>query len=113
MRMWMVPPETMCRQHLLGEHLECHMFLGSLLRGVDISGYIKKGFCYPSLLKDRHDALALEMLRRGYKHNTLFEPSDCAHLPFPKPNVKELLRALHARCLLCESKYRNATVVRS
>ena len=25
MRMWMLPPETMCRKHLLGEHVELHM----------------------------------------------------------------------------------------
>ena len=26
MRMWMVNPRIMCRQHLLGEHVEIHMF---------------------------------------------------------------------------------------
>ena len=33
MRMWMVDPQIMCRQHLLGEHTEMHMFVGTLKRG--------------------------------------------------------------------------------
>jgi hypothetical protein len=28
MRMWMVNPRIMCGNHLLGEHLETHMFYG-------------------------------------------------------------------------------------
>lgn len=38
MRMWMLPPETMCRKHLLGEHVELHMLLGSLRRGKTLTG---------------------------------------------------------------------------
>lgn len=42
MRMWKVNPKNMCRQHLLGEHVECHMFVGAILKGISLSGYIKK-----------------------------------------------------------------------
>ena len=38
MRMWMLPPECMCRKHLLGEHVELHMLLGSMRRGKSIEG---------------------------------------------------------------------------
>ena len=31
-------PETMCRKHLLGEHVELHMLLGSLRRGKTLTG---------------------------------------------------------------------------
>lgn len=36
MRMWMLPTAGMCRKHLLGEHVELHMLLGSLRRGKNI-----------------------------------------------------------------------------
>lgn len=36
MRMWMVPPELMCRQHLLGEHVELHMFVGAINKGTSV-----------------------------------------------------------------------------
>jgi Pyrimidine dimer DNA glycosylase len=32
MRMWLVDPRLMCSQHLLGEHVELHMLVGSLNR---------------------------------------------------------------------------------
>lgn len=40
MRMWMLPPETMCRKHLLGEHVELHMLLGTMKRGRRIDGFL-------------------------------------------------------------------------
>lgn len=40
MRMWMVPPRHMCRKHLLGEHVELHMFVGSIKNGVRVEGYL-------------------------------------------------------------------------
>jgi hypothetical protein len=41
MRMWMVPTKIMCDKHLLGEHVEHHMFLGSLKQGFNLDGYVK------------------------------------------------------------------------
>jgi hypothetical protein len=70
MRLWMVVPTMMCRQHLLGEHLECHMFAGSIRRGIDLSGYYEHGLFEIHSLKKRHDALVVEMCRRGYTHKT-------------------------------------------
>ena len=40
MRMWMLPTAGMCRKHLLGEHVELHMLLGSLRRGKNIEGFL-------------------------------------------------------------------------
>ena len=47
MRMWMLPPETMCRKHLLGEHVELHMLLGSLRRGKNIDGFLAGSWWTP------------------------------------------------------------------
>jgi len=70
MRLWLVNPKIMCRKHLLGEHLECHMFVGTLNKGISVEGYVSKGLLETSKLKERHDALAYEIISRGYKHNS-------------------------------------------
>jgi hypothetical protein len=66
----MVDPKIMCRQHLLGEHNECHMFAGTMRKGISIDGYIKNNCCEPESIVSRHDELASEMTLRGYKHKT-------------------------------------------
>ena len=41
MRMWMVDPKIMCRKHLLGEHVEHHMFVGTINKRISIVGYLR------------------------------------------------------------------------
>lgn len=38
MRMWMVDPATMCDRHLLGEHAEIHMAIGTIAKGRSVAG---------------------------------------------------------------------------
>ncbi len=66
--MWHVNPKIMCRAHLLGEHVEMHMFAGSIRKGVSIKGYVAGGLVDTRLLQARHDRLAAELVRRGYNH---------------------------------------------
>ena len=68
--MWCVDVSKMCRQHLLGEHVECHMFVGTINKGIDVRGYLARGLLQPSLLQERHDQLAKEIERRGYSHKS-------------------------------------------
>ncbi len=68
MRMWMLPPRKLCRRHLLGEHVEIHMAVASLRLGKSLDGFIAKGLLELSSLRKRHDELAEEMVRRGYRH---------------------------------------------
>ena len=68
MRMWLVDPKIMCKNHLLGEHLELHMLAGCLRKGKNIRGYIEGGLVDPSALLKRHDELVSEMKYRGYNH---------------------------------------------
>lgn len=77
MRMWMVNPAVMCRKHLLGEHVELHMFVGSINRGISMTRYLSDGLLEPAALRARHEELVKEMERRGYKHNSI--------LPLHKP----------------------------
>jgi hypothetical protein len=72
-RIWDLPPERLCRQHLLGEHRELHALWVILTQG-------RKGFArHPETarwrgklkaLYRRHEKLVAEMGRRGYKHAT-------------------------------------------
>jgi hypothetical protein len=97
--MWMVDPKTLCRNHLLGEHVECHMFVGTLNKGASIKGYIDKGLLEIHNLKRRHSSLVSEMKRRGFLHNS----------PLPKYknkkrgriNIIENLDCLSERCSKC------------
>jgi len=70
-RIWDVPPQALCRQHLLGEHRELHGLWNVLTQG-------KQGYSrHPETLRWvgrtkalwlRHEALVAEMERRGYRH---------------------------------------------
>jgi hypothetical protein len=69
-RMWMVDPKVMCTQHLLGEHVECHMFVGTILKGTQLTGYLDNRLLETHNLRARHDELADEMTRRGMNHKS-------------------------------------------
>ncbi|MEO6873817.1 MAG: pyrimidine dimer DNA glycosylase/endonuclease V [Opitutaceae bacterium] len=77
MRIWDVPPELLCRQHLLGEHRELHAVWTVVTEG-------KRGYArHPETLRwigklaalhRRHGALIVEMERRGYRHASPLDP---------------------------------------
>ena len=99
MRQWLVNPRLMCRKHLLGEHVEHHMFVGTLNKGISIKGYLEKGLLETHSLIKRHNELVKEMKKRGFNHNS----------PLPKfqkvrkgkINVSENLKELRKRCEEC------------
>jgi hypothetical protein len=68
--MWMIDPRFLCRQHLLGCHLEHHMFLGALKKKKKLKGFFLNNCFEPKSLKASHDEIVLEMLHRTYQHNT-------------------------------------------
>ena len=43
MRMWMIDPKMLCKKHLLGEHVELHMFVGTINKNKKLDGYKKNG----------------------------------------------------------------------
>jgi len=65
MRMWMVNPALMCRQHLLGEHVELHMLVGTLLRKKSIAGFVDNDLIEVHSVRERHSEVVREMQRRG------------------------------------------------
>ena len=76
MRIWDIPPEKLCRNHLLGEHRELHAIWSILI-------HHKKGYAYhPETLRwkgkqkalyHRHERLVKEMVRRNYHHYSPLE----------------------------------------
>ncbi len=70
MRMWNVNPAIMCNKHLLGEHVEMHMFIGCIKKNKSLRGYIENGLVELNNICYRHYRLVEEMRRRGMNHNT-------------------------------------------
>jgi len=98
--MWGVNPALLCDKHLLGEHVEMHMFAGSVRKGISTKGYEQKGLVVLSRIRLRHDALAKEMKRRGMNHRSpmdLIVDGRKGGWLDEKKNLKELKR----RCGEC------------
>jgi hypothetical protein len=102
MRMWNVHPKLMCRQHLLGEHLEMHMFQEHVRHNRSLIGYVKNGLVEVHNIRKRHDILAEELLRRGYNHHSPMYPA-----PFYEAGEVSVLNSLHElqrRCTECKAR---------
>jgi translation initiation factor 2 beta subunit (eIF-2beta)/eIF-5 len=111
MRQWLVDPKKMCKRHLLGEHVEHHMFISILLKKKNIKGYIENDLIEPLSLQQRHDELVEEMISRGYSHNSPlnFNKSILEYLPVEyinhKINRQNSERLLFLRCNQCGKKH--------
>jgi len=102
MRMWLTPPKLLCRQHLLGEHLEMHMFIGTIKKGINVSGYIETGLLDPNKLQERHDELVSEMEKRGYSHYSPLESVDISYIDGKACiDAEGNLKELSSRCEEC------------
>ena len=98
----------------MGEHNEMHMLVGSIKKhphGEAIAqGHAKKGQINTALIQERHDALAAEMVRRGYDHDSPMEYDD--ELDIGKvtasrdPNIEapDLKTELADRCIECRKR---------
>ena len=102
MRMWMIDPRLMCSKHLCGEHVECHMLVGSILKNRNIEGFLARGLLEPQNLQTRHDALAAEMGRRGFHHKSPLKPysTDKTGAVLPRVSILEL----SSRCEKCRQR---------
>ncbi len=101
----MVDPRIMCRQHLLGEHAEVHMFIGTINRGNSVKGYLEKGLLEIHSLYARHDELVREMKNRNYRHDSPTskkwkQARNLGSVDKDK-NLKQLIR----RCSRCRERY--------
>ncbi len=108
----MIPPQMMCDKHLLGEHLELHMFVGCIEKGKSIEGYIQNGLVEVHHIRTRHDEIVKEMLARGMNHNTPISNSYKLKLIAGKVDVEKNGVELMTRCLLCRCKAQEITNLR-
>lgn len=108
--MWLVDPRYMCQQHLLGEHVEMHMFHTTLSKKMLVTGYISNNLLEPESLLARHQALEAEMIRRGMNHMSPMDvqpslsyliDSDRTH----KIDREAALAELHNRCPECRERF--------
>lgn len=101
MRMWMVDPKVMCQKHLCGEHAELHMFVGTIKKRISVTGYVETGLFDSRYLISRHEALAAEMLARGYNHKSPL-PTDFDPEEFPgNIDSENSLQEMARRCMVC------------
>jgi len=77
MRIWDLPVECLCRNHLLAEHRELHAIWSIIID--DKRGYSK----HPEVMRwhgrlgalwKRHEQERVEMTRRGYAHESPLNP---------------------------------------
>lgn len=106
MRMWMVDPKIMCKNHLLGEHVELHMIVGSLNKKKKMDGYANNNLLEINSIKDRHNKLVEEMISRNIRHNSILKDFDSSYLTNNIVNtkvdsIKSKNDLLH-RCIKCK-----------
>lgn len=108
MRMWIgIDPSQLCNQHLLGEHGEIHKHRHNYVKRHSIANRIKyPAQVVPGLMKERHDALAAEMKRRGINHKSPYRMPSLAHLSleetFPRTSKRHNMADLCFRCAECK-----------
>jgi hypothetical protein len=114
MRQWLTDPKIQCRKHLVAEHVEHHMFIGTFKQQKQINGYIKNNLIEPKLLEERHNNLVNEMINRNYNHHTPIESQNeinnlMSYLPL---SVQEYvidrnrsLLDLISRCDICLDRF--------
>lgn len=113
MRMWMVDPRFLCRKHLLGCHLEHHMFLGAMKKGKRLKGFFINNCFEPKSLKSSHDLIVLEMQHRMYNHQTPLQQEELdealKNLTDEEKNwcidKDAALKNLLMRCVECGSRF--------
>lgn len=100
MRMWMVKPNLLCRQHLLGEHFELHKAVANLDHsGTWAKSLTRKGFLEPQNFVKRHNKIVKEMKKRGYKHKSSLSYSGIDLKG--KVDINKSIRDLKERCKEC------------
>jgi len=99
MRMWNVETSQMCDKHLLGEHVEMHMFVGTINQGKSINGYVNNGLVEVDNLRKRHDKISREMRKRGMNHASPLP--DYKKIQIGNVNIKKNEIELKRRCKNC------------
>ena len=111
MRMWGISPSLLCKQHLLGEHGEIHKHRHNFVKMHRITKRISPVVqIEPENMQKRHDELSLEMLRRGYNHNSPYEQPDISYLKpeerYASIDINISIADLTIRCEECTKNFK-------
>jgi len=105
-RQWLVEPREMCKQHLLGEHLEAHIFLSKMQKGYKLDGFRKGSMFFgASYVQYRHDLIA-EVLNQPHKTPLLLQDLKVEKYPYIAPTSKDFEKSsndLYGRCERCRN----------
>jgi hypothetical protein len=82
-----------------------HYFLGALLAGKRIDGYINNGLVEVHNIIKRHNELAEEMKRRRYNHKS--PAQECNLWECGWVNAEQNIIELHRRCTECRERIEN------
>lgn len=105
MRMWGAPVTHLCNKHLFGEHVEMHMFVGTIKAGKSIRGYVDNNLITPSLIHKRHEELAEEITKRGFTHKSPLPDYDIPEEFLNHVMDKEKSKNdLFSRCEMCRKR---------
>lgn len=103
MRQWGVDPKFLCTKHLLGEHVEHHMFIGTLKKDKSIKGFLDKKLFDPTNVYKRHDELVKEMTFRNMNHKSPLEVIDKV-LVKSTIDIQANIFELQRRCSECRKR---------
>lgn len=112
MRQWLCNPKILCRKHLLGEHVEIHMFVGHINKGKKVTKFLSNNLLEVESLESRHEELVKEMVSRGYKHNSPFQGLLPHNIPNTKIDKMSALTELVNRCPECQKNFHQRNVDR-
>lgn len=107
MRMWMIDPKFLCNKHLLGEHVEIHMAVGTVIKGRSLQGFIDKRILQPQSFISRHQALVNEMTHRNMRHRSPLPSFILKDNHFCIVDQNQSRHELTQRCVLCQNKMKN------
>jgi hypothetical protein len=121
-RHWLAKPELMCMQHRAGEHLECHMMLGSMQRGKSMQGFYDNGLFFgPAFLHYRHEELSGHLAGHSSPILEMVEGHRLSRIPglavdwtlYPdlvitKTAITKSVRTLISRCVDCLNLHKRA-----
>jgi len=107
-RMWGIETKKLCNQHLLGEHVEMHMFIGCIKKGISLKGYYDNKLVCTNLIKKRHDYLAIEMISRGMNHKSpIIEMDLLRDFKYGEIDLEANKKELISRCPKCRDRFIN------
>ena len=102
----MINPKLLCRKHLLGAHGELHKFRHNFEKKHSIKGRTHPVVqIEPASMQLRHDELVVEMLSRGYNHNSPYVMPDISYLgsdAYVKVDRELSIKDLKERCPDCK-----------